>query len=148
MTSDESQLRIQKLRFRMWFHIVFAAVYASGALFFAIQDAVLAALILIGFAGLSAIIISRSVEELSRLKPPNAKGDEVDVRLTHDEALVLFDWLHRSEDVDGPAPVEHPAEQVALWNLSALLERHLIDPLTSDYALLVEAARKRLGAAD
>jgi len=74
--------------------------------------------------------------------------EDVDIRLTRDEVLILFDWLHRSEGGDCPAPIEHKGEQVALWNLSALLERVLVEPFDADYARLVGAARKRLGAAD
>jgi hypothetical protein len=60
-----------------------------------------------------------------------SQGDDVVARLTYDEALVLLQWLHRSADVDVPAPVEHSSEQVALWNLSALLERELVNPFKS-----------------
>jgi hypothetical protein len=48
-----------------------------------------------------------------------ADADEVVVRLSADEALVLFDWLHRGEQLRALAPIEHQAEQVALWSLSA-----------------------------
>jgi hypothetical protein len=67
----------------------------------------------------------------------------VDISLTDDEALVLFDWLgRRSDDL---APDEKPtAEIIALWNLEALLERVLVAPFMSDYAEQLEAARARL----
>jgi hypothetical protein len=69
---------------------------------------------------------------------------EIVVRLSHDEALVLFEWLHRSEDQETLSPFEHQAEQVALWNLSALLERALAEPFDPDYRQLVNDARDRL----
>jgi hypothetical protein len=48
---------------------------------------------------------------------------DVVIRLTHDEALVLFELLHRWEDQDRVTQPEHHADYVALWNLSCLLER-------------------------
>jgi hypothetical protein len=52
-----------------------------------------------------------------------ADASDVTISLTSDEALVLFDLLHRWEDADSVTAPEHQAEQVALWSLSALLER-------------------------
>ena len=69
---------------------------------------------------------------------------DVTITLTSDEALVLFDLLHRWEDHDRVAAPEHEAEQTALWNLSALLERVLVEPFDPGYTSLVEAARRRL----
>ncbi|GAA2701862.1 hypothetical protein [Actinoplanes palleronii] len=69
---------------------------------------------------------------------------EVTLRLTSDEALVLFDWLHRGEDVDRIVPPDHHGEKVALWNLSALLERELVEPFQHNYRELVDRARVRL----
>jgi hypothetical protein len=43
--------------------------------------------------------------------------------------------------VDAP---QHEAEQIALGNLSALLERELSEPFRPRYADLVSAARDRL----
>jgi hypothetical protein len=72
-------------------------------------------------------------------------GDHgVAIQLSRDEALVLFEWLHRCEDEDRVSPPEHHAEQVALWNLSALLERALVEPLRQNYRQLVAQARDRL----
>ena len=70
--------------------------------------------------------------------------DLVTIQLSRDEALVLFEWLHRCEDVGAVSPPGHHAEQVALWNLSALLERQLVEPFKKDYAQLIEEARERL----
>lgn len=69
---------------------------------------------------------------------------DVTITLTGDEALVLFELLHRWEDRDQVSPTEHAAEQVALWNLSALLERELREPLDARYSDLVVSARQRL----
>ena len=67
----------------------------------------------------------------------------VTLSLTHDQALVLFEWLSR-EDGKSDLPTEHPAEQKVLWEIEAQLERALVEPLQPDYAALVSAARERV----
>lgn len=69
---------------------------------------------------------------------------DVTITLTSDEALVLFELLHRWEDADQVSAPQHKGEQVALWNLSALFERELREPFDPQYADLVAAARARL----
>lgn len=71
---------------------------------------------------------------------------DVSISLTSDEALVLFDLLHRWEDDDRVSAPRHASEQVALWNLSALLERELPEPFDPRYADLLAQARSRLSA--
>jgi hypothetical protein len=77
-----------------------------------------------------------------------ADASDVTISLTSDEALVLFDLLHRWEDADSVTAPEHQAEQVALWSLSALLERELREPFDSRYGDLVAEARGRLAPSD
>lgn len=69
---------------------------------------------------------------------------DVTVGLTSDDALVLFDLLHRWEDAKTVTEPTDPGEQVALWNLSALLERAVVQPFDANYGDLVAAARARL----
>jgi hypothetical protein len=68
------------------------------------------------------------------------------VKLSRDEALVLFEWLSRTEELtnDFGDLVEDRAEQVALWNLSCILERVLVEPFSPEYEELVNRARSRL----
>jgi hypothetical protein len=56
----------------------------------------------------------------------------------------LFEWLQRCEGLDRVVRPEHHGEQVALWNLSALLKCELVEPFRPDYRELVEQARARL----
>ncbi|MEO3743723.1 hypothetical protein [Plantactinospora sp. B5E13] len=72
--------------------------------------------------------------------------DDVVLRLSRDEALVLFDWLTRTDGQsnDFGDVVEDQAEQRALWNLVCLLERELVEPLSPTYRELVDRARERL----
>jgi hypothetical protein len=69
--------------------------------------------------------------------------ETVTLRLTPDEALVLFDFLQRFDATD-TLSIDDPAEQRALWNLSCLLERELTEPFLPDYAEHLAAARDRL----
>jgi hypothetical protein len=63
--------------------------------------------------------------------------------LTSDEAIVLFEWLMRSHERFADM-VDDQAEQIALWNVTCLLESQLVEPFVHNYAQLVEQARERL----
>ena len=73
----------------------------------------------------------------------------VELRLTPDDALVLFEWLHRLEDEDSldSLPGLLAGEKVALWRLSGALERTLVEPFHAEYDRLVAEARDRLAVA-
>ncbi len=70
-------------------------------------------------------------------------SDTVTLRLSPDEALVLFGLSTRFTNEDA-LTIEHPGEQVALWNLCAILETLLVEPFKADYPELLDAARRRL----
>lgn len=74
----------------------------------------------------------------------DAAGDDVIIRLSHDEALIRFEVLHRWEDHGRVAEPEHHAEQVALWNLSAMLECELPELFDPAYGRFLADARTRL----
>jgi hypothetical protein len=65
---------------------------------------------------------------------------EITVELGDDEALVLFELLHRWE-TDGKLQVIDPSERHALERLQGAFERTLVAPLRSDYDAHLEAAR-------
>jgi hypothetical protein len=70
--------------------------------------------------------------------------EEIVIRLTRAEALVLFEWLAR-EDSDGKKiPVEHVAEERELWRIEGQLENTLAEPLSPQYKELLDAARKEV----
>ena len=74
-----------------------------------------------------------------------AKGDtmqltHVTLALTHDEALVLYDWLSRFNQRDH-ADVVDQAEERVLFDLEAMLEKALVAPLQANYVALVAQAR-------
>jgi hypothetical protein len=74
-------------------------------------------------------------------------GGHVAIRLSKEEALVLFEWIHRTEDQD-PAlellSLVDQAEQRVLWDLSGSLETVLVEPFMPEYAEIIESARGQL----
>jgi hypothetical protein len=73
----------------------------------------------------------------------DAATGNVTVSFTTDEALVLSEWLDQRTTHDD-FPFEHQAEQRVIWNLTAVLERALAAPFTSDYGLQLDEARSRV----
>jgi len=65
--------------------------------------------------------------------------DEICIRFSRAEALVLFEWLARVDDAKA-APIEHPAEQKVLRLLEGQLEKQ-VPVFASNYKQLVEDAR-------
>jgi hypothetical protein len=71
--------------------------------------------------------------------------ENVELRLTTAEALVLFEWLAAAND--GKQLIVDEAEQRVLWDLESQLETKLVEPLMPNYAELVDAAKRAvLGA--
>lgn len=68
-------------------------------------------------------------------------GSPILLELSHDEALVLFEWLAHN---DGTLPVSDAAEQTVLWRIEGQLEKALVEPLAANYSDSVHAARARI----
>lgn len=62
--------------------------------------------------------------------------------LTHDEALVLYEWLASLDDKPHASPDD--AEQTILWRLEGQLESQLPEVLMPDYAQRLAEAKQRL----
>ena len=67
----------------------------------------------------------------------------IELKLSKEEALVLFEFLSRFSEED-KLKIDHKAEEQTLWNLQGSLEELLAEPFSSDYNLLLEKARKSL----
>jgi hypothetical protein len=65
------------------------------------------------------------------------------IELARAEALVLFDWLQRLETDNTSVTDDHTVE-IALWALSAALERTLVEPFQADYNTVLDEARQHL----
>ena len=68
---------------------------------------------------------------------------KVTIELTNSEALVLFDFLARFNEHDDFL-FEDAVERKVLWDIESTLEKSLIEPLRSDYRLLVKQAREEV----
>ena len=62
------------------------------------------------------------------------------IELSRDELLVLYDLLHRLEDVE--EIFEDPSEQEVLWHIQTQLEKDLVEPFQADYQAIIEEARR------
>ncbi len=63
------------------------------------------------------------------------------IELSRNEALVLFEWLSRFSET-GDLAFVHQAEQRVLWDIEAVLESQLVEPLAPDYESLLATARE------
>lgn len=70
-------------------------------------------------------------------------NENVQIEITKDEALVLFEFLSRFSETD-TLEIEDQAEERALWNLTCVLEKILVEPFLPDYLDIIKAARDRL----
>lgn len=68
---------------------------------------------------------------------------KVRLELSRDQALVLFEWLARSDDQHSLATA-HEAEQIVLWVLEGELERALTTLFSPEYEQCVAEARERV----
>ncbi|NUP09153.1 MAG: hypothetical protein HOW73_24140 [Polyangiaceae bacterium] len=69
------------------------------------------------------------------------------LELDRDHALVLFEWLARSDD-EGSLPFVHRAEQVVLCQLEGQLEGSMSVQFSAEYNRIVTEARDRIVAAN
>ncbi len=68
---------------------------------------------------------------------------EVQISLTADQALVLFEFLSRFEESNELTIVDR-AEERALLNLLGPLQKQLMPPFQQDYVEQLQQARNRL----
>jgi hypothetical protein len=73
--------------------------------------------------------------------------DRIAVEFTSEEALVLFEWLARTQNALEGTFVDQ-AEQRVLWDLESMLERELVAPFRADYDRLLRDARDALRDTD
>lgn len=70
---------------------------------------------------------------------------DIGLRLTKDEALVLFEWLTKHDEGER-SQRDDKAESRVFDSLLVQLEKSLVEPLREDYRDLLKAARAKLGA--
>ena len=75
------------------------------------------------------------------------ENEKIEIQLTRDEAIVLFEFLSRFSDTD-KLNIEHQSEERALWNLTCVFEKTLSESFRNNYKEILKSARKRLQDSD
>jgi len=69
--------------------------------------------------------------------------DTHQITLSHDEALVLFEFFSRFQDTDQLVP-RNNAEYLGICRIAAQLEDALSEPFRADYDVLLKQAQSRV----
>lgn len=68
----------------------------------------------------------------------------IQIDLKTEEALVLFEFLSRIDKSENIDLFEDQAEQRVLWDIIAILEKQLSEPLLEDYKKRLDTAREKI----
>ncbi len=66
---------------------------------------------------------------------------KVNIELTKDEAIVLFEFLCRFNENDNLTSFEDQSEHRVLWDLECILEKELSELFRADYKEILKKAR-------
>lgn len=69
---------------------------------------------------------------------------DVNLTITKDEALVLFEFLTRFNETERPDIFEDQSEQKTLWILEGQLKKRLAEPFRPDYKEIINEARNKI----
>jgi hypothetical protein len=72
------------------------------------------------------------------------KDQILNLKITKDESLVLFEFLSRFNQSEHKEIFEDQAEQKTLWILEGQLKKQLIEPFKPDYKDIIKEARKQI----
>ncbi len=72
------------------------------------------------------------------------ENGKLNLELTKNEALVLFEFLGRFNENDRKELFEDQAEERIMWDLECLLEKQLSEPFRKDYQKIIEKAREQV----
>ena len=72
------------------------------------------------------------------------KEQIINLEITKDESLLLFDFLSRFNQSEHKEIFEDQAEQKTLWILEGQLEKQLVEIFKPDYKNIISDARKRI----
>jgi hypothetical protein len=72
------------------------------------------------------------------------ENKNINIELTKEEAIVLFEFLGRFNENDNLDRFEDQAEQKVLWDIECVLEKELSEPFRADYKVIVSKAREKV----
>ncbi len=68
----------------------------------------------------------------------------VNINLTNDQALVLFEFLKRLYYNEYEGLFEDKSEEFVLWQIEAILDKQMIEPFKKNYKELLLTARNSI----
>jgi len=72
------------------------------------------------------------------------KINQLNIALTKDEAIVLFEFLTRFNEKEDDSLFEDQSEQNVLWNIECILEKELHEPFKKNYNDILKFARENV----
>ena len=69
---------------------------------------------------------------------------EISLKLTKDEALILFEFVSRFNENDNKEIFNDQAEEKIFWVIEGQLEKILVEPFIPNYQNIIQEARSRI----
>ena len=69
---------------------------------------------------------------------------EISLKLTKDEALILFEFVTRFNENDNKEIFNDQAEEKIFWVIEGQLEKILVEPFMPNYQNIIQEARSRI----
>ena len=66
----------------------------------------------------------------------------INIQLTKNEAIVLFEFLGRFNEIENNSHFMDQSEQRVLWDIECILEKRLSGPFRKDYTEIIKEARE------
>ena len=73
-----------------------------------------------------------------------AENEVINIKLTKDEALILFDFLARFNKTEHSDIFEDQSEEKVLWIIEGQLEKQLAEPFKPEYKDIITKARNKI----
>jgi hypothetical protein len=71
-------------------------------------------------------------------------NQKVNIELNKEEAIVLFEFLGRFNEIEDSNRFEDQAEERVLWDIECILEKELSEPFRADYQEILKKARENV----
>lgn len=72
------------------------------------------------------------------------ESEEINIKLTKDEALVLFEFISRFNETEHKELFQDQSEQKMMWLIEGQLQKALSEPFRPDYKEIIDNARKNI----
>jgi hypothetical protein len=72
------------------------------------------------------------------------ESEEINIKLTIDEALVLFEFISRFNETEHKELFQDQSEQKMMWLIEGQLQKILVEPFRPDYKEIIDNARNNI----